>query len=286
LVESGTQALDLLCRYLLRPGDCVLIDDPGYFNFQALLRAHQVRMVGVPYGQDGPNLEALAAVLDRHRPRLYVTNSAVHNPTGATLSAAVAHRVLKLVEHFGTVVIEDDIFADFEQSAAVRLSGFDGLDRVIQIGSFSKTLSAAARCGFIAARPDWIEGLIELKIATSFGASRLNEGLVCRVLGHSGFRRHGESVRRRLEHARRDAAQRLGAMGVTSLIEPQAGMFLWCQLPQGRDAAVIARAALEQGVVLAPGNAFSLSQSHASSMRFNVAQMDDDIFGLIEQLLG
>ena len=150
LTESGTQAIDLICRFLLEPGDTVLVDDPCYFNFQALLRAHRVRVVSVPYTPTGPDIELFATTLAAERPRLYITNSAVHNPTGATLSPTTAHRVLKLADQHGLVIIEDDIFADFEHSPAPRLAGFDGLDRVIQIGSFSKTLSASLRCGFIA----------------------------------------------------------------------------------------------------------------------------------------
>ncbi len=151
LTESGTQAIDLLCRFLLEPGDTVIVDDPCYFNFQALLRAHRVNVVSVPYTPVGPDLDRFAEALEAYRPRLYITNSAVHNPTGATLSPVIAHRLLRLVEQAGLTVVEDDIFADFEHVPASRLAAFDGLDRVVQIGSFSKTLSASVRCGYIAA---------------------------------------------------------------------------------------------------------------------------------------
>lgn len=286
LTESGTQAIDLLCRFLLEPGDTVLVDDPCYFNFQALLRAHRAKVVGVPYTPDGPDLAAFAAVLAAHRPRLYITNSAVHNPTGAVLSPVVAHRLLKLADEHGLVIVEDDIFADFEHGPAPRLAGFDGLDRVIQIGSFSKTLSAAARCGFIAVRPEWLDGLIELRIATTFGGGRLNEELVLTALGDGGFRKHVEALRARLERARREVASRLRAMGVEPWIEPSAGMFLWCRLPEGRDSADVARAALAGGMVLAPGNAFSVSRSAGRYMRFNVAQMQDErTFGTLRAVL-
>lgn len=178
LTESGTQAIDLLCRFLLEPGDTVIVDDPCYFNFQALLRAHRVNVVSVPYTPVGPDLERFAEVLEIHRPRLYITNSAVHNPTGATLSPVIAHRLLRLAEQAGLTVVEDDIFADFEHVPASRLAAFDGLDRVVQIGSFSKTLSASVRCGYIAAPRGWIEGLTDLKIATTFGGPGLAAELV------------------------------------------------------------------------------------------------------------
>ncbi len=86
LTESGTQAIDLLCRFLIEPGDTVLVDDPCYFTFQALLRAHRAKIVSVAYTPSGPNVELFAETVEEHRPRLYITNSAIHNPTGATLS--------------------------------------------------------------------------------------------------------------------------------------------------------------------------------------------------------
>lgn len=275
LTNSGTQAIDLLCRLLLEPGDTVLIDDPCYFNFQALLRAHRVKIVSVPYTPNGPDTALFAEIAATHRPRLYITNSAIHNPTGATLSPVTAHRVLKLAEQFGITIIEDDIFADFEHMPAARLAAFDGLDRVIHIGSFSKTLSAAARCGFIAARPEWIEGLIDLKIATSFGSGRLTAELVLGVLSDGSYRKHVESLRTRLSRMMAKVSARLKPLGIEPWLQPQAGMFLWCRLPDGIDAADVARAALERNVVLAPGNVFSHSQSATGFMRFNVSQMLD-----------
>jgi DNA-binding transcriptional MocR family regulator len=146
---------------------------------------------------------------------------------------------------------------------------------VIHIGSFSKTLSAAVRCGFIAARPDWIEGITDLKIATSFGGAGLSSELVLALLTDGSYRKHVEALRQRLALAMIETATRLKAIGIVPWTEPQAGMFLWCRLPKGLDAADIARRALADNVVLAPGNAFSLSQTAGGFMRFNVAQSGD-----------
>ncbi len=88
LTESGTQAIDLVCRFLLQPGDTVLVDDPCYFNFHSLLRAHRVATVGVPYTPNGPDLEVFEARLRDSSPRLYITNSGIQNPTGASRSEA------------------------------------------------------------------------------------------------------------------------------------------------------------------------------------------------------
>ncbi|PBB30114.1 MULTISPECIES: PLP-dependent aminotransferase family protein [unclassified Mesorhizobium] len=276
LTESGTQAIDLVCRLLLEPGDAVLVDDPCYFNFHALLRAHRAKVVGVAMTPSGPDIDLFAQALAEHKPRLYITNSALHNPTGAVLSSLIAHRLLKLADQSDLAIVEDDIFADFEHTPAPRLAAFDGLGRVVQIGSFSKTLSASVRCGFIAAPRDWMERLIDLKIATTFGGGRLSSELVLTLLKDGSYRKHVEQLRTRLSRAMAETAGRLKAMAVMPWIDQAAGMFLWCRLPDGIDAADVARHALADNVVLAPGNAFSLSHSAGRFMRFNVAQCADE----------
>ncbi|WP_082471044.1 TonB-dependent receptor domain-containing protein [Sphingomonas sp. Leaf198] len=266
----------MVCRFLLEPGDTVLVDDPCYFNFLALLRTHRVKVVGVPMTPMGPDVAAFAAALAEHRPRFYLTNSAVHNPTGATLAAATAHKLLKLAEAHDLVVVEDDIFADFEHIVAPRLAAFDGLDRVIRIGSFSKSLSAAVRCGHIVARPDWIEALADLRIATSMSGNPLSADLLHGVLIVGSYRRHVETVRARLARAMARTAKRLRAVGIEPWIEPDAGIFLWARLPDGMDAVALARAALAEGIVLAPGNVFSTSGAWSDYLRFNVSMCDEE----------
>lgn len=286
LTESGTQSLDLVCRFLIEPGDTVLVDDPCYFNFHALLRAHRAQVVSVPHTPQGPDLELFEQALLQHRPRLYITNSGIHNPTGATLSPIVAHRLLKLAERADLTILEDDIFADFEERAAPRLAAFDGLQRVISCGSFSKTLSASVRCGFLACRPSWVQGLADLKIATTFGGAGLSAELVLAALTDGAYRRHVVALRARLAGARAETSAKLKELGVTPWLEPEAGMFLWCRLPRDLDAAEVARRALADNVVLAPGNAFSLSQTARGFLRFNVAQCSDPrIFAVLRKAM-
>jgi DNA-binding transcriptional MocR family regulator len=274
LTGSGTQAIDLVCRFLLQPGDAVLVDDPCYFNFLAVLRAHRVQVIGVPWTTDGPDLAGFEAAVAAHRPRLYLTNAGVHNPTGARLAAPTAHRVLRLAEAAGMTVVEDEVFADFETHPAPRYAALDGLQRVVQVGSFSKVMSAAVRSGHIAARTDWIEGLTDLRLATTFGGDALGAALVLAVLQDGQWRRHLDTLRLRLARARHTVAARLQAIGITPWVQPQGGLFLWGRLPAGVDASALSRAALMHGIVLAPGNVFSAGQTADGFMRFNVAQMD------------
>lgn len=277
LTASGTQAIDLICRFLLNPGDTVLVDDPGYFNFQALLRAHRVEVVGIPYTTTGPDTAAFEAAIAAHSPRLYITNSALHNPTGASMSPQTAHRLLSAAAVHNLMIVEDDIFADFEPSPSPRLAVLDGLDRVIRIGSFSKTLSASVRCGYIAARADWIEGLIDLQVATSFGGpSPVATELIAHVLAGGSYRKHMAELRQKLARARDRTIVRLAPLGIVPWTIPRGGFYLWCRLPDGLDSADIARSCMDAGVILAPGNVFSVSQTAGPFMRFNIAQSDTD----------
>ncbi|GAA0249744.1 Histidinol-phosphate aminotransferase [Methylorubrum aminovorans] len=275
LTDSVTHALDLIIRFLAEPGDTVLLDDPCYFSFQALARAHRLQMVGVPFGPEGPDLAAFEAALNEHKPRFYITNSGLQNPTGATLSPVAVHRILRLAEMHGTLIVEDDAYADFEAEPGPRLAGFDGLDRVIHVGGFSKTISTGARVGAIAIRDDWVERLVDLKLAVSLSDNHLTAATVHRFLAEGSYRHHVDAMRTRLAEARGTVVRRLAEVGVAVPFVPTGGMFLWGRLPDGLDATEVSRRALARGVVLAPGNVFSLSQGAADAMRFNVAQCAD-----------
>lgn len=287
LTDSGTQAIDLICRYLVEPGDTVLVDDPGYFNFQALLRAHRVQLIAVPYTEQGPDVQAMAELLAQHKPRLYITNSVFHNPTGAVLSPIVAHRVLKLAEDHDLLIVEDDIFAEFAHNTSPLLASFDGLNRVIHVGSFSKVLTASVRCGYIAVRQDWAEQIVDLKLATTLSSSGLGAELVYSLLRQGAYRHHVEALRNQLADAMGRTLHRLEKLGISPWMKPQGGMFLWMRLPHGLDSALVSRAALHDGVVLAPGNVFSLSQTATPFMRFNVAQCQTlRVFEVLEKAMG
>ncbi|MEZ5667218.1 MAG: PLP-dependent aminotransferase family protein [Alphaproteobacteria bacterium] len=275
LTDSTMSAIDLACRLLLRPGDTVMIDDPCFYNFRSVLAVHGAQVATVPYTAAGPDLAACEAVAAAAAPRLDITNAGLHNPTGACLAPSTAHRLLKLADRFDFTIVEDDIFADFLPAAQPGLAALDGLERVIHVGGFSKTLSAATRCGFLAARPDRIAALTDLKLATSMGNNDLAARLVHALLVDGSYRRHVDAIRARLAASRGRVLARLRALGLQPWLEPEAGLFLWLSLPDGLDAEAVARRALAQGVVLAPGSVFSHGGGAAGFLRFNVGQCGD-----------
>jgi len=276
LTDSGTQAIDLLCRLLLRRGDTVMVDDPCYFNFLNILGAHEVTVIGIPFTSSGPDLETISIMASSAKPRLYLTSASPHNPTGVTVSPVVQHRILKLAEANDFFIIEDDVFADFEPGPTTRLAAFDGLERVAYVGSFSKTLSASMRCGFVSAPATWVDSLADLRLASTFGGNEVTTRLVHDLLTSGAYSRHLENVRSRLVRRYPMVLNRLSESGLKLWIEPRGGMFLWAELPANLEAAEVARYAMKEGVLLAPGNVFSAGLRWRSFLRFNIAQSDDE----------
>jgi DNA-binding transcriptional MocR family regulator len=131
-----------------------------------------------------------------------------------------------------------------------------------------------------------VESLTDLKVATTFGSSRLAADIIFRTLTGSGYRRHMESTRLRLAQQMDKTAAKLLKLGIKPWLTPRAGMFLWCRLPEGKDAATVARLCLKEGVLVAPGNAFSQSLAAGDFLRFNVAQSTDErIFTVLSKAL-
>ena len=272
LTDSTTQSIDLAMRFFVQPGDVVVVDDPSYFRLLPLLKAHRVDVVAAPLTREGPDVAALAELFAARAPRLYLTVAAFHNPTGLSLTPAVAHRILKLVERHQVIVIEDEIFADFEPGPpGTRLAAFDGLERVIQVGSYSKTVSAALRCGYLALRPEWVDPIVDLKLATALSSGHFAAAFLHLMLTEAGYRRHLAALRARLADAMGRTLVRLKSAGLTPWTEPRGGIFVWARLPDGLDAAAIARLALAEGVGLAPGPVFSVAADASAYLRFNAA---------------
>lgn len=274
LTDGTSQALDLVMRRLLRPGDTALVDDPGYYNLFGNLRQHGVQLAGVPRGHDGPDIEALERLARERRPKVYFTQSVMHNPTGTALSPHVAFRVLQIAERCDFAVVEDDVCCDLDLPGP-RLATLDRLNRVIYVRSFSKTLAGSLRVGFIACRAGLAEELLDLKMLTSITSSHLAERLVHAALVDGHYRKFVARLRERIRQARERAVLALERMGLELFVEPKAGMFLWARFPHIDDSLPLAEAGLRERVMLAPGAVFRPNLESSPWMRFNVAVCED-----------
>jgi DNA-binding transcriptional MocR family regulator len=271
-IAGVTQGLDLITRALLKPGDTVLVEDPGWFLIFGRLAAYGLRVVGVPRRPDGPDTAALERLAEAYRPRLFILNTAVHNPTGYTLSAGVAHEVLRVAEKYDFLLAEDDTYADLHPGTPLRLAALDRMNRVLLVGGFSKTLAASLRVGYIAASPELVSKLTDVKLLCGLTTPELGEQVVNRVLAEGKYRRHIARLRTRVDQARSRCMDRLSELGCPVAHEPYAGMFLW--VDTGVDTEMLARRAAERGVLFAPGVLFSPIQQHSSWMRLSVSMVD------------
>ncbi|HXP31020.1 MAG TPA: PLP-dependent aminotransferase family protein [Stellaceae bacterium] len=275
LTQGTSQALELVMRYLLRPGDTALVDDPGYYNMFGNLRLQGVEMLAVPRNPDGPDVTVLEGLAAAHRPKVYFTQSVMQNPTGTDMSPHVAFKVLQAAERHNFTVVEDDIFCDLQVKTTPRLATLDQLNRVIYARSFSKTLSGSLRVGFIACAQDIADELADIKMLTSITTSQFTERLIYLMLVGGHYRKYLSRLQERLGEARLNVVRAFERIGLQLFAEPADGMFVWARFPGIDDTLELAEAAQRDGIMLAPGTVFRPHLERSPWMRFNVAVCED-----------
>jgi DNA-binding transcriptional MocR family regulator len=275
LTEGTSQALELVIRYFLKPGDAALVDDPGYYNMFGNLRLHGVDMLAVPRNRDGPDVAALEKLAAAHRPKVYFTQSVMQNPTGTDMSPHIAFKVLQAAERHNFMVVEDDIFCDLQVKATPRLATLDQLNRVIYARSFSKTLSGSLRVGFIACAPGLAEEFADIKMLTTITTSQFTERLIYLMLVDGHYRKYLARLHERLGEARLNVVRAFERLGLELFVEPADGMFVWARFPHVEDSLALAEAAQRDGIMLAPGAVFRPHLERSPWMRFNVTTCED-----------
>jgi len=276
LTQGSSQALDLVARRLVKAGDAVLVDDPGYPNLMFMLRFLGARLIGVPRLPNGYDLAALEALIAEHKPTVFFTQPRLQSPTNSVTPVAQLFRLLQIAELHGVSVVENDIYTDLDPEARPSLASLDQLKRVIYVGSYSKTISPNIRVGYVVARPDLLEDLAQLKMVSGLTSSDLTERLAFGALSEGRWRKHLKSLHSRLAQAHGQVARRLTDLGFELFSEPKAGMYLWARHPDLIDGAELSRIAAGEGIMLGPGQLFLVEQRTTGWLRFNVAFSDDE----------
>jgi len=290
LTSGATDALNLVLLCFLRyPREKVLIEQPCQPILTERMMSAGLEMHAVPRLSDGPDLDVLRALCVEHKPRFFFLSTALHNPTGTHVAPHKAFQILRLAEEFNLTLVEDDTYGDLIPSgtagAVTRLASLDQLQRVIHIGSFSKTMAPGLRVGYLAASSERIEWMATYRALNCLASNSLAERTVYRLLSEGNYRHHCEQLRMRLADLRPRAADALQRLGLTLAHEPDAGLYLWADLGEGVDAFRVSQQLLEQGHLTAPGRLFSLA--HASHMRFNIATMlEGDVLSALARVLG
>ncbi|MDM0121224.1 aminotransferase-like domain-containing protein [Variovorax arabinosiphilus] len=276
LTHGASQALILAARCLLQPHDVVLVDEPSSTNLFAMLRSLDLKLVGIERTTQGPDLEALRTLAQRHRAKAFFTTANLHNPTGSQCSPAVAYQLLRLAEQLDFHIVDNDTMSGLEPPGATSLASLDRLQRVIHIGSFSKTVSPSLRVGFVACSEEFAEKLILHKMVNSLTTSELNEKLLHGVLAEGRFRTHLTRLAEQLRAAQEKVCDGLEAAGMQLFLRPAGGPFLWARFERDDvDMRALAQRAIAEGFLLAPGDLFRTDLRPTPWLRFNVGYADD-----------
>jgi len=280
---GATHALDIVSRTLLKPGDPVMVEEPGWSVEFARLDALGMKILPVPRHADGPDLAVMQRYCEVHAPKLFVSVSVFHNPTGYCLTPGSAHRVLQLAAKHDFYVVEDDTYGHIAPEHATRLTVLDGLQRSIYVSGFAKILAPNWRVGFLVAPPRLVEPLLDTKLLATLTTPSLLEKALALCIEQGQLRRHAERVRTRLEAARVRSVKLAQQAGCTFAAEP-AGLFGW--VDTGVDTDVLAQRMLDQGYLLAPGALFHARRQPSTLMRINFATTQDAAFWkLLAQVL-
>ncbi|MDB5942065.1 MAG: bifunctional protein (MocR family) transcriptional regulator, GntR family, partial [Ramlibacter sp.] len=272
---GATHALDIVSRTLLRAGDPVMVEEPGWAVEFARLAALGMRILPVPRRSDGPDLAVMARYCELHKPKLFVSVSVFHNPTGYCLSPGSAHRLLQLANQHDFHIVEDDTYSHIAPEHATRLCALDGLQRTIHVSGFAKILAPNWRVGFLAAHPSLIEPLLDTKLLGTLTTPALLEKALALCMEQGQLRRHAERIKTRLDAARSRSVKLALNAGCSFAAEP-AGLFGW--VDTGVDTDVLAQTMLDEGYLLAPGALFHAERKPSTLMRINFATTQDAAF--------
>jgi 2-aminoadipate transaminase len=281
IITSGCQqALDLIARVLIRPGDKVALEDPVYPGLKHLLAQSGAQLLGVPVGVEGIELEPLERVMRRERPKLLVVTSDFQNPTGATLPLEARAAILRLASDCGTVVVENDLYGDlrYQGDALPSLKQLDDSGRTILLRSFSKIAFPGLRVGWVIGPRAPLARLAQSKQLCDLHTDQFSQALLLRFAESGRLAAHRarmlEAGAERLR-AVLDACARHLPEGAR-FTRPQGGMNLWVRLPAPLDAGELLPRAQRENVAYLPGKYFAISKFEPGGLRLSFAGLDPD----------
>jgi 2-aminoadipate transaminase len=270
LITAGSQqALDLIGKLLINPGDRILVEAPTYLGALQAFNVYGAEYVSVPSDDDGLRTDLLEKPL-RSGPKFMYVLPNFQNPGGTTLAESRRHELVRLADKFGIPVIEDDPYGQLRFEGAHlpplvvldrknlrRDSGYS-IGNVIYLSTFSKTLAPGLRLGWIIAPPEVIAKLVQLKQGADLHTSTFVQ-IVAYEVGRDNFLDEHVKLIRRVYGERRDvmlAALKEFFPPEVTWTHPKGGLFLWVTLPEGMDSQRLFETALNENVAFVPGDSF------------------------------
>jgi 2-aminoadipate transaminase len=284
VTTGGQQAIDLICKTLVDPGDVVVCEAPTYPGAVPVFCSYEADVVQVECDDDGMRIEDLEAVLarldaDGRRPKFVYSVPTFQNPAGVTMSLPRRRRLVELARSREMLVVEDNPYGllRFGGEALPPLYQLDGGDFVLYVGTFSKILSPGIRLGWAVAPPPVMEKIVLGKQAADLCTSTLTQYFVHEYFAEGRWREYVESLNG-IYRRRRDAMVAALAEffpGGATWTEPDGGLFIWATLPEFIDTGDLLARALRDDVAFVPGGAAYVDERGRSSMRLNFSGVDE-----------
>ena len=284
IVTTGSQqALDLIGKTLISPGDKVIVEAPTFLATIQCFRLYGADIVGAPIDADGVKVDVLEQLIEQHKPKLVYLIPTFGNPSGATLSLERRKRILELAARTQTIVVEDDPYGELYFGAPPPPSLLSLSEQVpgsrewlAHCGSFSKILSPGLRVGWMIAPPQLLARATMCKQVSDAHTSNLTQATAAHYLTLG--RLHPTLDKVRAVYAQRAQvmaeALRRELGDAIEFNAPKGGMFFWARLTQGRNAAEFAKRAIDKLVAFVPGAPFYAHDPDPSTLRLSFATAD------------
>jgi 2-aminoadipate transaminase len=280
VTTASQQALDLLSKALIDPGDVIFVEAPTYLAALQTFSLFEADKIPVPMEEDGMNLDILEQKITqaRHAGKILKAVYVIpdfQNPSGITMSLAKRKRLLEIARKQELLIFEDDPYSQlrFTGEMLPSIRSLDDEGRVILIMTFSKVLAAGMRLGLVVADASFMDVLVRVKQATDLCTSKLIQHIAARYIRDYGMEQHLTEIRE-VYHVKRDAM--IAALekympkdeGIT-WTHPEGGLFLWVRLPEEIDTEEMFPRAIENKVAYVVGKAFYVDGRGQNEMRLS-----------------
>lgn len=271
-VTGSTQAMDLLCKALIDPGDVILVENPTFLGNMQCMRLYQANLVPVESDNDGIIISKLEEAIIKHKPKILYTIPTFQNPTGKTLAADRRQPIAELAAKYGVVVAEDDPYRDLRYSgtALPSIKSFDKEGWVVFLGSFSKIISPGLRVGYMAGDHRILRKCTVGKQSADVHTSNLTQAIADQFLRRNLLPDHIRSICASYKEQMDAMMEELHRFPEgTTYTTPQGGLFIWVELPEHLNALDMLNTCVDRGVAYVPGTHFFAEGGHHNTLRLN-----------------
>ena len=271
-VTGSTQAMDLLCKALINPGDVILVENPSFLGNLQCMHLYEAQLVPVESDEHGLIPEKVEEAMERYHPKMLYVIPTFQNPTGKTLSLERRRPIAELAAKYGVVVADDDPYRDLRYTgeALPSIKSFDREGWVVFLGSFSKIISPGLRIGFMAGDPRILRKCTIGKQSSDVHTANLNQAIVDRFLRENLLPAHIASICGSYREQLGAMLEELRAFPEgTRYTRPEGGLFVWVELPSGIDAKELLEQAVARHVAYVPGTHFFCDGGHENTLRLN-----------------